>query len=143
VRGRSGIPRAVFVAAAVWVLYGLLLISTSFGGGSASASDADPDSVSRIQGQLGAGSGGAGGSSGWSVAVPLLGVGVVLLAAVLLIGRGWTRHLLVLLGVAGVVLLAVQGFWQTLPAMVLLVVGAVPLMLPSAHRFMSRRSTSG
>ncbi|MDQ4117848.1 MAG: hypothetical protein M3235_12910, partial [Actinomycetota bacterium] len=61
---------------------------------------------------------------------------LVLLAAVLLTGRRWSRYPLVVLAVVGVVLLAASGRWETLPAMALLVVGTIPLLLPGALRYL-------
>lgn len=48
--------------------------------------------------------------------------------------RRVARYPAVVLSVVSVVLLAVAGRWETIPAMALLVVGTVPLLTPSALR---------
>ena len=79
-----------------------------------------------------------------SVALLVVAVLLVLLAAGLATGRGWTRYPAVGLAVVGVMLLALAGRWETVAAMVLLVVGTAPLLFPTAHRHLSaERSSAG
>lgn len=66
----------------------------------------------------------------------------VLLAGTLLVGAVVGRQAklvipLVALGAIGVVLLAVDGAWTTLPAVVLLIVGAMSLLFGRAHRWLT------
>ncbi|MEU4377243.1 hypothetical protein [Pseudonocardia alni] len=126
---------------AAWLLFGVLELVVGFG--AIAPSDGESE-VDRVRDEL--------GSPAVSTSAPLLDrpvavvVGLVLLAAALLLlaGRGSVRYVAAVAGVVGVLDLAVGGRFETGIAIVLLVVGIVPLMLPSVYRFLSADThTSG
>jgi hypothetical protein len=129
-----GLPWQVGLAALSWAGLGAIVLAHGLGLG---RSPADGSQRELITGSLGpdiiAGTVHRGGGS-LSV---LLGVAALILAALLALGQGWTRTALVTLGGGTVLVLALAGRWETLPAMLLLVVGAVLPLAPRAHRYLA------
>ncbi len=133
---RPGPPWQILLSGAAWVLTAVTLVVAWFA--IRPEATVDEETLGTIRGRLGDPVLAAPGD-GAAVAPVLLLVPaglLVLLAAVLLTGRRWSRYPLVVLAVVGVVLLAASGRWETLPAMALLVVGTIPLLLPGALRYL-------
>lgn len=122
-----------------WFGMGVLLFAVGLGlTGRGGASEADSSSVGQVRESLGSGyATAAGGGGGSAVLMVIAGMVVTLLAVLLLVRQGWARHALSVAGVAAVILLAVAGRWETVIAMVALVVGALPLLAPSASRYLA------
>jgi hypothetical protein len=128
-------PWQLGVAVAAWMVLGVLLIVSALISGS--TSDADQGSVDQIQSQLGSSAVSTGPSTGHPALWLLLGLVTLLLALLLLIRQGWARYALAVLGVIAVVVLASSGRWEAIVAFAMLVVGSVPLLAPSAHRYLT------
>lgn len=137
-RPKAKAPWQVPVAAGAWALLALLVITAAVG--RRSAESPDDATVSQIEGALGD----SAVSSQQPTGVPtlvLVMLGLVLLVGALAVVARQGRLLipLVAIGALGVVLLALDGSWATLPAIVLLVVGALPLLSARAHRWLTHR----
>jgi hypothetical protein len=132
-----GFPWQLGLAVAAWVVLGALLIVSALGSSSTSGG-ADQASVDKIQGTLGD-SAVATNTTAHPTLLLLLGLVVLLMALLLLIGQGWARMVLAVLGVIAVILFAVGGRWEAFVAFAVLVVGTVPLLAPSAHRYLASR----
>ncbi|HEX4248000.1 MAG TPA: hypothetical protein VH008_09035 [Pseudonocardia sp.] len=128
-------PWQLGLSIVAWVVLGALLVVSALGSNS-TTSGADQASISKIQGSLGDSSV-ATDSSGHPTILLLLGLAVLLMALLLLIGQGWARYVLAVLGVVAVILFAVGGRWETVVAFAALVIGTVPLLAPSTHRYLS------
>jgi hypothetical protein len=124
---RPAPPPGVVVAAVSWVLLaGLLLWAWATPTGPATV---DGESIEIIRGTLGADAVAQEGSgSGVGVLLVVLALVVAALAAALLLGRGWAMWPLTIGGVLAVILLATGGRWETLVAMLLVVVATLALM---------------
>ena len=133
------LPRRVVVSGVAWVLVAATAVVGWIGTGEAGASGVDDESLGRIQGQLGEST--VDGPSAGVPPVLLLVVAALLALATigLFARRAAMRLLLVVLGVAAIVLLALVGRWETLPAMVFAVVGTLPLVTGGAHRWLTSR----
>ncbi|HEV7787666.1 MAG TPA: hypothetical protein VGP05_01530 [Pseudonocardia sp.] len=131
----QGFPWQLGLAVVAWVILGALLIVSALGSSSTSGG-ADQASVDKIQGTLGD-SAVATNTAAHPTLMLLLGLVVLLMALLLLIGQGWARLVLGVLGVLAVILFAVGGRWEAIIAFAVLVVGSVPLLAPSAHRYLS------
>jgi len=59
----------------------------------------------------------------------LVGLAVLLMALLLLIGQGWARHVLAVLGVIAVILFALGGRWEAVVAFAALVWARWPCWL--------------
>ncbi|WP_226354658.1 MULTISPECIES: hypothetical protein [unclassified Pseudonocardia] len=132
VRSRSTMPWALVVSAAAWMLTAVLLAVAW--AGLRPESTVDEDTASTLAGQ-----GAPVVEVGTTAPYPawlllLLAVLLVAAGAGLALRRRAARYPAVVLSVVSVVLLASAGRWETVPAMVLLVVGTVPLLTPSALR---------
>ncbi len=66
----------------------------------------------------------------------LLGLVIVVLAGSVLLGMGWALVPLVLAGTMEVLGLALVGSWLTVPAMVAVVMGSIPAVLPVVHDYL-------
>lgn len=131
----GGPPWPILVSGAAWVLTAVALVLARASIGADPTTD--DETLGTIRSQVGdAVADPAGSAAGPVPPVLLLVVAGVLvaLAGVLVAGRRWGRYPAVLAGVVSIVLLALAGRWETVPAMVLLVVGTVPLLLPGALR---------
>ncbi|WP_308817632.1 hypothetical protein [Pseudonocardia alni] len=132
VRSRSTMPWALVVSAAAWMLTAVL--PAVAWAGLRPESTVDEDTASTLAGQ-----GAPVVELGTTAPYPawlllLLAVLLVVAGAGLALRRRVARYPAVVLSVVSVVLLASAGRWETVPAMVLLVVGTVPLLTPSALR---------
>jgi hypothetical protein len=127
-------PRALVVALVAWVLDAGVLVLAWLNSGPAGP-DASDESLGAIRGSLGD-TAVDPGPSGWPVPVLAAVLAALILLLTLALGarKGRARYPLVLAGAAAVVLLAPAGRWETVPAMVLLMLGTVPLLLPAVHR---------
>lgn len=135
---RSGPPPTIVTASAAWALLAGLLAWAWLGG--PGDGGAGGESVDAIRGQLGDGAVATGGESGGiaPILLPVLAVALLVLAAALVLGQRWTVWPLTLAGVGAVLVLASDGRWETLVAMVLLAVALVALLLPRrSRRFLS------
>ncbi|MDT7599621.1 MAG: hypothetical protein QOK26_1698 [Pseudonocardiales bacterium] len=131
----QGFPWQLGLAVVAWVILGALLIVSALGSSSTSGG-ADQASVDKIQGTLGD-SAVATNTTAHPTLMLLLGLVVLLMALLLLIGQGWARLALGVLGVLAVILFAVGGRWEAIIAFAALIVGTVPLLAPSAHRYLT------
>jgi 1,4-dihydroxy-2-naphthoate octaprenyltransferase len=131
----QGFPWQLGLAVVAWVVLGALLIVSALGSSSTSGG-ADQASVDKIQGTLGD-SAVATNTTAHPTLMLLLGLVVLLMALLLLIGQGWARLALGVLGVLAVILFAVGGRWEAIIAFAALIVGTVPLLAPSAHRYLT------
>jgi 1,4-dihydroxy-2-naphthoate octaprenyltransferase len=131
----QGFPWQLGLAVVAWVVLGALLIVSALGSSSTSGG-ADQASVDKIQGTLGD-SAVATNTTSHPTLMLLLGLVVLLMALLLLIGQGWARLVLGVLGVLAVILFAVGGHWEAIIAFAVLIVGTVPLLAPSAHRYLT------
>lgn len=121
-----------------WLILGAVLVVSALTA-STSTSEADQASIDQVQGTLGSSAVATGNASAHPTLWLLLGLVVLLGALLLLIGQGWARHVLAVLGVVAVIVFAINGRWEALVAFAALVLGTVPLLAPSAHRYLSAR----
>jgi hypothetical protein len=132
---KQSFPWQVGVSVVTWLLLGGLLVASALGIASTTGG-ADQGSVDQIQGALGQSAVATSPGNGQHPTLYLLlGGAVLLMALMLLIGQGWARHVLGVLGVVAVIFFAVGGgSWQAIVSFVLLAAGAVLLLnSPSVH----------
>lgn len=131
--GDGRYPRALMVAVVSWSLLAVTLMVSRVGAPQqtdAEATDA-ATGVTAVRAPS--------GQQQWFVdLLPWLGVVALVFALLLLVGHGWTRLALALLGVLAVVGLAQAQPWLTIPAAVFLVIGAVCSLLVSSHRYLTQ-----
>ncbi|WP_226352248.1 MULTISPECIES: hypothetical protein [unclassified Pseudonocardia] len=132
VRSRSTMPWALVLSAAAWMLTAVLLAVAWAGLRPEPTVDEDTASTLAGQGAPVVASGATAPYPTWLLLV--LAVLLIAAGAALALRRRVARYPAVVLSVVSVVLLAVAGRWETIPAMALLVVGTVPLLTPSALR---------
>lgn len=132
--GRGHTLRTLAVSAVAWVLTAVLLILAWTGVRPEPTVDAE--TAGTIESQMGSAPEVGPSTPYPSVLLLVLAVLVFAAAAGLAARRRAARYPAVLSAVVSVVLLAVAGRWETLPAMVLLVVGTVALLTRSALREM-------
>ncbi|WP_297656712.1 hypothetical protein [Pseudonocardia sp.] len=132
--GRDAYPWQIGLAAVVWMALGALLISSGIG---FTGSDADTEQVDKISGSLGADTVVSTAQHGGGVLWILLGIAVLLVAALLAIGQGWSRYVLFALGFTAVIALGVAARWEVVLAMGFFVAGSLPLLAPRAHRYLA------
>jgi hypothetical protein len=141
---RNGrLPRTLLVAVVFWVLYAVTLLVSRIGQPSTSDQDS---AATAAQDALGTGNGIVPPNSQdqWFVPwMPVIGVVVLLLAVALLLGQGWARLVLALVGVLGVVALAAAAQWHAVVAAVFLLLGAGFSLTLSTHRYLQDRAGSG
>ncbi len=130
-------PWQVMLATAAWVVLGVLSVVTAVGAGGGSSGGADQASVAQISGSLGSSAVGGSQNAGHPVLTLILGLAVLLFALLLMLGQGWARWVLLVLGIVAVIMFAMGGRWETLVAMAVLVVGTVPLLSRSATRYLA------
>ncbi|MCE3554460.1 hypothetical protein LWC33_23760 [Pseudonocardia sp. RS11V-5] len=126
-------PWQVGVAAVLWLVLGAVLIGAGTG---ITSSSADPEQVDKIVGTLGSDTVAGTAQHGPGILWVGLGLAILVLGALLGIGQGWTRYVLMGLGVGAVVALALAGAWEVLVAMAVLVVASVLLLAPRVHRYL-------
>jgi hypothetical protein len=124
----------VGVAAVLWLVLGVVLIGAGTG---LTSSSADPEQVDKIVGSLGADTVASTAQHGPGTLWVGLGVAILVLGGLLAIGQGWSRYVLMGLGVGAVVALALAGAWEVLVAMAVLVVASLLLLAPRAHRYLT------
>lgn len=129
---RSGPPPAIVVASAAWALLAGLLAWAWIG--APDGAGAGGESVEAIRSRLGDAAVASEGGGPAPVLLPLLALALLVLAAALVLQQRWTVWPLTLAGVGAVLVLAADGRWETLVAMVLLAVGTVALLLPRRSR---------
>lgn len=134
-------PRALIVAVASWVLLAVVLLFSTKG--APTPSNQNPQTQDAIDTlnmtQIAAPT---GQTAWWFPWLPALGVLVLIAAVLLMLGYGWTRLVLALLGLVAVVALAQSGSpWLAIVAAVLFVVACVCGLLVSAHRYLRDGST--
>jgi hypothetical protein len=132
-RPSASYPWQVGLAAVLWLVLGAVLIGTGTGLTSGSA---DPDQVDKIVGSLGADTVAGTAQHGSGVLWVVLGIAILVLGGLLAIGQGWTRYVLMGLGLGAVVALALAGVWEVLVAMIVLVSASLLLLAPRAHRYL-------
>lgn len=138
--GAGRYPRALLVAVMSWTLLGLLLLFSRVG--IPESTDAQQtDAATGVQAVRAP----ASDQQWYLSALPWLGVAVLVLAVVLFFGFGWSRLLLVLLGLLAVVGLAASTAtaWYAIPAALFFVVGGVAGLMVTAHRYVTRPRTAG
>jgi hypothetical protein len=138
-RPKGGFPWQLGLSVAAWIVLGALMVVSALNQGSSGGSDgADQGSVDQIQSQLGSSSASTGGETGHPTVLLLLGFVALVMALLLLIGQGWARYALAVIAVIAVVLFALNGrLLEAVASFLILVVGSVPLLAPSAHRYLT------
>jgi hypothetical protein len=131
------LPWQAGMSVIVFLVFGIVeLFMVPKGGGSGSGSGGQ---ASRVSGQLGGGAVSHGPSHIGVHPIPLV-VGILLLICALsVLGRQrWAQYALVVLGIVGVIDLALtQRSWQAVLAVVLLVLGTAPMFSIRAHRYLN------
>jgi hypothetical protein len=129
---RQRAPWQITGAALAWVGVGVILLVVGLAQPSGVAL---PDGLST--GMLGreflALTSHAQGSALWILG----GVALAIVGALLGIGLGWTRFVLLAMGAGAVLVLALSARWEALPAMLLVAVGVVLSMMPRAERYLT------
>lgn len=123
-------PWALVISASAWMLIAVLSLTGWAGLRPEAGVDADTADTLSAQGVPTVDSGPAYPP----FLLVLVAVLLALAGACLALRLGLARYPAVVLGVVSVVLLAVGARWETVPAMLLLVVGTVPLVTPAAVR---------
>jgi lysylphosphatidylglycerol synthetase-like protein (DUF2156 family) len=135
-RDEQRFPWQLGLAAFAWAILGVTAIAMALNSGG-SWSEADPSSVGQVRSSLGGSAAVTGHGGGANPAVlVVIGLVVLLLTALLAMGQGWARWALMVLGVAVVIYFAIAAQWQVLIALVVLIVGSVPLLSRSATRYL-------
>ena len=132
-----GFPWQLGVAVVVWAALGALLVTSALTG-STTSEGPDQASVDAIRNNLGD-TAVSTGSSSHPTLLLLCGLMVLLMGVLLLLGQGWTRYVLGVLGILAMVLFAMDGRWEAIIAFGALVLGTVPLLAPSTHRYLAGR----
>jgi hypothetical protein len=133
----SGFPWQLGLGAAAWVVLGGLLVVGALT--TPSTSDGpDQASVDKIRDNLGD-SAVATRTSAHPTLLLLVGAVVLLIAVLLLLGQGWARYVLPVLGIASLIVLSIDGRGEAVPVLAAVVVGTVPLLSPTVHRYLSGR----
>lgn len=130
-------PWQLGVAVAAWAALGALLVLSAL---TVSTTSEGPDqaSVDAIRNNLGD-TAVATNSSGHPTLLLLCGLMVLLMAVLLLLGQGWSRYVLGVLGIVAMVLLGLDGRWEAIIAFGALVLGTASLLAPSTHRYLAGR----
>lgn len=132
-KGGRGMPWPLIVAGIAWLSLGLTSLVAALSGTTGS-SEADSGSVGQVQSQLGDSAAAVGQNGGSNAAIlVIIGLVTLLLTAMVMIGQGWARLALSVMGAVAVVYFALTvGVLETLIAMVVLVVGSLLLLLPAS-----------
>ncbi len=132
------LPWQVGMSVIVFLIFGVVeLVFMPKGGGSS----ANGGQAGRISGQLGSDTVSAGPSHVGIHPIPLVVGILMLICALSILGRQrWAQYALVILGIVGVIDLALTDrSWQAVLAIVLLVLGALPMFSIRAHRYLNGR----
>jgi hypothetical protein len=133
----SGFPWQLGLGAGAWVVLGGLLVVGALTT-PATSDGADQASVDKIRDNLGD-SAVAARASAHPTLLLLIGAVVLLMAVLLLLGQGWARYVLPVLGIVSLILLGVDGRGEAVHVFAALVVGTVPLLSPTVHRYLAGR----
>lgn len=133
----KGFPWQLGVAVVVWAALGALLVISALTG-SMSSEGPDQASIDAIRNNLGD-TAVATSASSHPTLLLLCGLMMLLMAVLLLLGQGWARYVLGVLGILAMVLLALGSRWEAIIAFAVLVLGTVPLLAPSTHRYLAGR----
>lgn len=122
-------PWQLIVAALAWASLGVTALVEALSN-TGSSSEADSGSVAQVQGSLGNSAATVGEKGGSLAAILILiGIAALLLTALLLLGQGWARMALQVLGLVAVIYFAATVGWvPALVAMAAMVVGSVLLL---------------
>lgn len=131
-------PWQLIVAALAWACLGVTALIVALSGGG-SSSEADSGSVGQVQGSLGSSAAAVGEKGGANAAVLILiAIAALMLTGLLLLGQGWARIALQVIGVIAVIYFAFTvGFVPTIIAMLALVVGSVALLSSAVNRYLA------
>ena len=130
------LPWQLALSVGAWTVLGVLLVLAGVGGSSSSDSAAQ-QSISQVQGQLGSDSDvSTSQDTGHQSILLLLGLVTLVLAVLLLMKRSWARYVLPLLAIAAMVVFSLEHQWQTTAALLVLVVGSVPLLAAPARHYL-------
>jgi hypothetical protein len=136
-RATSRFPWQLGLGAAAWVALGGLLVVGALT--TPSTTDGpDQASVDKIRDNLGDTAVTTRGSAHPTLLL-LVGAVVLLMAVLLLLGQGWARYVLPVLGIASLIVLGIDGRAEVVPVLAALVIGTIPLLSPTLHRYLSGR----
>jgi hypothetical protein len=137
-RTKQKLPWQLIVAALAWAALGVTSLVEALSN-TGSSSEADSGSVQAVQGSLGNSAASVGEKGGSLAAVLILiGLAALLLTALLLLGQGWARMALQVVGLIAVIYFAATVGWvPALVAMVAMIVGSVLLLSASVTRYMA------
>lgn len=127
-------PWQLGLAAGLWAALGIVLLG--IGTGVSTSSSADSEQVEHITGSLGADTVASTVQQGPDVIWVCLGIAVCMLAALLALGLGWSRYILMAIGVVAVIALTLSAAWETVVAMAVLLVASALLLAPRAHHYL-------
>ena len=132
-------PWQLIVAALAWASLGVTALVEALSNTGTSSSEADSGSVSQVQGSLGNSAATVGEKGGSLAAVLILiGIATLLLTALLLLGQGWARMALQVLGLIAVIYFAATVGWiPAVIAMLAMVVGSILLLSGSVSRYLA------
>lgn len=135
---KQNIPWQLIVAALAWASLGVTSLIAALSGTS-SSSEADSGSVGAVQGSLGSSAASVGEKGGSNAAILILiAIAALLLTGLLVLGQGWARIALQVVGVGAVIYFALTvGFVSTAIAMLALVVGSVLLLSTKVTRYLA------
>ncbi|MBO0873542.1 MAG: hypothetical protein J2P19_09115 [Pseudonocardia sp.] len=133
----KGFPWQLGVAVVVWAALGALLVISALTG-SMSSEGPDQASIDAIRNNLGD-TAVATSASSHPTLLLLCGLMMLLMAVLLLLGQGWARYVLGVLGILAMVLLALDSRWEAIIAFAVLVLGTISLLAPSTHRYLAGR----
>lgn len=131
-------PWQLLVAALAWASLGVTALVEALSN-TGSDSEADSGSVSQVQGSLGNSAATVGEKGGSLAAVLILiAIATLLLTALLLLGQGWARMALQVVGLIAVIYFAATVGWvPAVIAMLAMVVGSVLLLSGSVSRYLA------
>lgn len=133
--GAMRIPAALWFAAVAWTGLAVVELYAAVDALAANRIDSEAD---RIATQLGPDAvSGPPAVASTAVIALVAAVSTVVLTAALLSGRGPARFALVGLGIFVAAVFAAGGTWHAVAAFVLVVLGALATVVPSAHRFLA------
>jgi hypothetical protein len=119
-------PNALAMSTVAWLVMAFL---TLWAGMDALGGDPDQRNAQDLSNQLGQGTvATATQVQPQDILALVVGVCVLAVLAALVLGKGWARHVLSLLGVAAVVVVAVGGHWEAALVFLAFVAAAVTLL---------------
>lgn len=138
---RSGdYPLGLKFSVPTWIVYSGMLIVVGASLGAGGSGGDDQGTADALRGQLGTDNVAYPDQpTGWIAAMVILGVLCLAGAVFLALGRWWARPLVVAVGAIGVISLAAAARWETVLAIVILIVAAAPLVSSRVHRYLRAR----